>query len=115
MSDPWSEAAGLAHMPKEQALKRLTSLIASLPKGSEPGRPPEATAARLIALLPRAGGVKVSTTVRVTAARIQISRSSIALGLLALLLIGYFIFTTRASSAPGLAAAASTGEPVTPR
>jgi hypothetical protein len=110
--DPWGEAAGLARMPKEQALKRLTSLIASLPKGSEPDRPPEATAARLIALLPRARSVKVSATARVTAASTRLSRSSVALGLLVLLLVGYFIFTTRASSAPGIAAyaAASTRE-----
>lgn len=105
--DPWGEAAGLARMPKERALERLTSLIASLPKGSEPGRPPEATAARLIALLPRAGGVKVSATARITAANTRLSRSSIALGLLVLLLVGYFIFAPRASSAPGIAAYAT--------
>ena len=50
--DPWHEAASLAQMSKEAAIRRMTLLIAALAD-----RPPdcfdvEAIAARLIALLP---------------------------------------------------------------
>jgi hypothetical protein len=40
--DPWEEAAKLAQLPQESAIERLSSII------------PAATAARVIALLPRA-------------------------------------------------------------
>ena len=50
--DPWKEAVNLAGMPKEQAMERLTSLLASLPKGATASLSPELVAASLIALLP---------------------------------------------------------------
>jgi hypothetical protein len=52
--DPWREAASLARMPKEAATERMTSLIAALPERTAAHRDPEAIAARLVALLPRA-------------------------------------------------------------
>ena len=50
--DPWQEAARLARLPVQAATQRLTSLIAALPGRQIDGG---AIAARLIALLPRAG------------------------------------------------------------
>ena len=52
--DPWLEAASLARMPKEAATERMTSLISALPERTAAHRDPEAIAARLVALLPRA-------------------------------------------------------------
>jgi hypothetical protein len=50
--DPWQEAAELAQLPTESAIVRLMSVIS---------RPvPEATAARLVALLPHSGGFNIS-------------------------------------------------------
>ena len=90
--DPWTEAASLARMPKERAKERLTSLIASLPVGSITSRPPEATAAQLVALLPRSGGVNISATPWRPANPAQPSRLVLGLILLGILLLGYFIF-----------------------
>ena len=63
---------------------------------------PEIAAARLIALLPQAGSVNTAAaaTLRPVAAN---SRSGLFIGLavLALLLVGYFVFEARASNAPG--------------
>jgi hypothetical protein len=50
--DPWQEAATLAGLPQEEAIQRLTNLIAALPGGT-PTRPGPATnIAGLIASLP---------------------------------------------------------------
>jgi hypothetical protein len=52
--DPWQEAAELARLPRETAIQRLAVLIATLPDGAPPPHQnPSATAAALIALLPR--------------------------------------------------------------
>lgn len=51
--DPWEEAASLSSLPSETATRRLTSLIAALPKGRSTRPEPGVNAARLIALLPR--------------------------------------------------------------
>ncbi len=100
--DPWKEAVSLARMPRELAMDRLTSLIASLPKGPATGLSPEEIAARLIALLPQTAGFKVPAAVPLLQlAPTQRSRLFLGLGALALLLVTYFIFTTRASNAPG--------------
>ena len=99
--DPWKEAASLACMPRELAMKRLSSLIASLPKGSTASLSPEVVAASLIARLPQTAGFNVPAP----AALLQVvptqhSRLFIGLGVLALLLVAFFIFTARASDAP---------------
>ena len=116
--DPWKEAAGLARMPREQAKERLTSLIASLPKGSTASQSPKAIAARLIALLPQAGNFNTAAPATLRqVAPIPHSRLFVALGVLALLLVGYFIFTARASNVPeGVPSApAPTSEPAARR
>ncbi len=116
--DPWKEAASLARMPRDQAKQRLTSLIASLPKGATTSLSPEIIAARLIALLPQAGSVNTAApaTLRQVAPILH-SRLFVGLAVLALLLVGYFIFTARASNAPEDApgAPAATNEPAARR
>src|SRR5208337_2391413 len=86
--DPWKEAASLARMPKELAVNRLTSLIASLPKGSITRLSPQLIAARLIGLLPQA--TRFNAPMPATLSKVvPMPRSSLFLGLgiLALLLI----------------------------
>ncbi len=51
--DPWHEAASLAGVSVEMATGKLISLLAALPDSSLKRLDPGATAARLIALLPR--------------------------------------------------------------
>ena len=51
--DPWQEAAKLAGLPGEAAVRRLTGLIAALPDGPSASLNPGTIAARLIAHLPR--------------------------------------------------------------
>ena len=100
--DPWKEAVNLARMPREQAMERLTSLLASLPKGATASLSPELVAASLIALLPRAAGFKAPAAAPpLPAAPTQRTRLFIGVGVLALLLLAYFILTARASNAPG--------------
>ncbi len=116
--DPWKEAASLAHMPKQLATGRLSSLFASLPKGSTTGSAPEVVAARLIALLPQAAGFNAPAPAALRqVVPTQRSRLFIGLGVLALLLVGYIIFTARTSNAPeGMAyAPATTSEPAARR
>jgi len=116
--DPWKEALSLTRMPREQAMGRLTSLIASLPKDSATGFAPEVAATRLIALLPQATRFNAAASgPRLQSAPIQRSRLFIGLGVLALLAVGYVIFTARASNAPGgiADAPATTSEPAARR
>ena len=63
--DPWKETAHLARMPRDQAKKRLASLLASLPNGAA-GSSPEIVATRLIALSPQSGSLNtaVAATLR---------------------------------------------------
>ncbi len=116
--DPWKEAANLARMPRDEAKQRLASLIASLPNPATTGLSPEIIAARLAALLPPAGGVYAAApaTLRPVAA-IPRSRLFVGFSVLALLLVGYFIFTARASNAPEDARGipAATSEPAVRR
>lgn len=50
--DPWQEAAELSRLPRDTAIQRLISLIASLPYGLAAFPDREIAAARLVALLP---------------------------------------------------------------
>jgi hypothetical protein len=112
--DPWQEAASLARMPKEKAKQRLTSLLASLPQGATSGPAPEIIAARLIALLPQAGSVQTTEPATMRPVEpTQRLRFLVGLGVLALLLVGYWVWTTRNSHAPDSAqhAPAATGQP----
>jgi hypothetical protein len=59
--DPWKEAATLARLPGDVAIRKLTSLIAALPAGPS-ARPDSGTiAARLISLLPRVVSTDVAS------------------------------------------------------
>jgi hypothetical protein len=51
--DPWELAAKLAALPPDAATQKLTSLLAALPAESAADAANEATAARLVALLPK--------------------------------------------------------------
>ena len=51
--DPWQEATSLARMPKEAAAARLTALIDALPREPASAIPSKASAADLVALLPK--------------------------------------------------------------
>jgi len=59
--DPWQEAAELARLPRETATQRLASSIAALPDRPSAYLEHEATAARLIALLPPKTGSEILT------------------------------------------------------
>jgi hypothetical protein len=116
--DPWKEAASLARMPRDEAKRRLTSLIESLPNRATTGLSPETIAARLTALLPQEGRVNTAApaTVRQVASNPH-SRVFFVLGVVALLLVSYFIFTARASNTPHdpRGAPAATSEPAARR
>jgi hypothetical protein len=110
--DPWKEAANLARMPTKQAMERLTSLIASLPKGPTTSLSSDVIAARLIALLPQAGGFDTAapgSLLQTAPAPTRCSRLYVGLGVLALLLVSYVIFAARDSILPE----AVTGAPAT--
>jgi len=51
--DPWLEAVSLSRMSQGQATARLCGLIAALPDGPPSGRPVDAVAGELAALLPQ--------------------------------------------------------------
>ena len=111
--DPWKEAASLARMPRDEAKQQLASLISSLPNCATTDLSSENAAARLAALLPQPGNVyaAASATLRPVAA-ISGSQLFIGLAVLALLLVGYFVFEARASNAPrGADAAGAISEP----
>ncbi len=50
--DPWEEAAVLNQLPRDERVRRLTSMIAALPKGPSTRPDPASDAIRLSALLP---------------------------------------------------------------
>ena len=113
--DPWKEALCLSRMSRDEAKQRLASLIESLPAGAVTGLSPENAAARLIALLPQAGGVNTAAaaTLRPVLPVVR-SRLFVGVGILALLLAGYFVFA-RTSGSPGGRPPQSTSEPATRR
>jgi hypothetical protein len=112
--DPWKEAINLARMPKQLAIDRLSSLLASLPKGSTTGLAPEVIAASLVALLPHAAGLGAPAAAAIRqAAPTRHSRISIGLGVLAVLLVSYFVLSWRTQDTHrgGADAPAATSEP----
>ena len=58
--DPWREAAELASLPRETAIRRLSSLIAALPDELPASHDAPSVATRLIALLPRSPKIEIS-------------------------------------------------------
>jgi hypothetical protein len=51
--DPWEQAAELARLPRDTAVRQLASMLAVLPPGPSVRAEPAMIAARLVALLPR--------------------------------------------------------------
>ncbi len=58
--DPWTEAARLAQLPKQMAVKQIVCLLDALPTQTVPGLDSVGVAARLNVLLPRPAAVKRS-------------------------------------------------------
>ncbi|MGO9742272.1 MAG: hypothetical protein ACLPN5_12305 [Roseiarcus sp.] len=114
--DPWQETASLARMPRERATERLAAVIAAARKDSAMSPAVETIAARLIALLPRAAPLHVPAPKALFAtASIRPPRLFIALGVIVLLLAGYFFFAANRSTDSGPVAAATTDQTVAPR
>ena len=59
--DPWAEAASLSNLPEIAAIRKLTTIIASLPHAPMPPFDLALSSSRLIALLPHHSGNNVST------------------------------------------------------
>jgi hypothetical protein len=114
--DPWKETAALSSMPKDKAQQRLAALIASTTANLATNLKSEAIAGKLIALLPGAPNFDdpaTKTVVRATAA--QSSKSVFALGVVALVLIGFVVFTTHRLPLVGFGTTATTNEAVPAR
>jgi hypothetical protein len=114
--DAWQETAGLARMPRDQATERLTALIAAAPMDLATSLSPATIAARLVALLPQAASAQVpgpEALFKVAAARP--SRLFIALGVAALVLAAFFVFTTHPSGGRDPNPTAASGEAAAPR
>ena len=86
----------MARMPREQAMERLTSLIASLPTGATASLSPELVAAEPDRAFAASGAVGVNAhaaAAPLPAAPTQRTRLFVGVGVLALLLLAYFILT----------------------
>jgi len=111
--DPWMETAALSSMPKERAQERFAALIASTTMNLATNLNPDAVAGRLIALLPGAsnfGSPAPMTAVKATAA--QPSKVFIALGIVAVVLIGSLAFTTHRLPLVGIGTSVTTDDAV---
>lgn len=114
--DPWQETVSLARMPCEAARERLTTLIAAAPIDLATGPSAATTAARLIALLPRAPSYKVAAPeAPVKAAAVTPWRIFIMPAVFILLLAGYFAFVAHPSPEGGADWAVTTSEAPAPR
>jgi hypothetical protein len=114
--DPWKETAALSSMPKDRAQERLAALIASTTKNLATNLKPEAVANRLIALLPSASSFDTPAPITlVRAAAAQPSKSVFALGVVAIVLIGFVVFTTHRLPLVGFGSSATTNEAVPAR
>jgi hypothetical protein len=102
--DPWKEAAELSRLPRDTAIGRLASLIASLPDGRSAFPDREAIAARLIALLPRRAGLEIpSRNDLVGVSSITTSHRLfiyVAMAIMAILLSAQYIMQSREPLAP---------------
>jgi len=102
--DPWEEAASLACLPSEAATRRLTSLIAALPKGRSTRAEPRVDAARLIALLPRGVGPDnrshVTTLGRVAAQSWPVRQVMVYVISVAVMLVIQWLIANHLAAAP---------------
>jgi len=100
--DPWQETIGLARMPQDLATARLSRLIAALPGEPVSGRPLDAIAGELVALLPRSD--KFAPPPDATSAADVVPpnvRFGLALSVLALAMTLSLLFSTHAPPVSG--------------
>ena len=107
--DPWEEAARLAHLPREAAVRALAGLISALPKGSTTPTDSGTIAARLITLLPRpsqgrTAAQRVSSggprSIRVPKRAIVVARAILFLIAVALLFVSQWVAVSYLVSLP---------------
>jgi hypothetical protein len=101
--DPWQEAAELAGLPRETAIKRLASSIAALPDRPLAHFEHGTTAARLIALLPRQTNSDAplgETQANVNDATKFRAGLYMYIVLIAFMLVSQWMVTSRQTSAP---------------
>jgi hypothetical protein len=114
--DPWQEAARLARMPEETAIRRLASLIAALPDMPSARLSSGAIAARLIALLPRRSAVTHSLTEALSGsaatARSRVIRYMIFYAILLAFVLGFQHIIAGSQSPPPPESATSQQSPV---
>jgi hypothetical protein len=102
--DPWLEAVSLSRMSVSQATARLCGLIAALPDGPPSGRPVDAVAGELVALLPQtakwAPTPKAAPPKMAPRLAVMTANSRFALGALALAVLIAFslLFSTHTPS-----------------
>ncbi len=114
--DPWLETTSLAHMPRERATERLAAVITAVRTDLATSLAAETIAARLIVLLPQAAPFNVpAPEALLKIAPIRPSRFFMALSVLVLLLVGYFIFVAHPSLGDGPYSVATTIEAAAPR
>jgi len=107
--DPWEEAARLAQLPGEAAVRALAGLISALPKGSATPQDSRTIAARLITLLPRRSehGIAAQTVpsggpraIRIPNRATIIARAALCLIIVALLLVSQWVVMSHLASLP---------------
>ena len=86
--DPWQEAADLARLPVDAAVKRFAGRITALPDQAQAHRDSPTIAARVIALLPR-GRIPLTNSLR-AATTPRLKPQALWLGLVVILAIVVF-------------------------
>jgi hypothetical protein len=104
--DPWLEAVGLARMSPGQATARLCGLIAALSEGLPLGRPIDAIAGELVALLPHKANwdrpPKAASPKTAPLPAVMTPNSRFVLGALALALLVAFSLLFSTHTLPGM-------------
>ncbi len=101
--DPWQEATSLARMPREAAAVRLTAPIEALSGEPASAIPSKASAAALVALLPKGKNPEVRPSDSAFAATgLRQTQILVALSLFAIMML--IVFMTLLSAGPGTAA-----------
>ena len=109
--DPWQEATSLARMPREAAAVRLNALIDALPHEPASAIPSKASAADLVALLPKGKTSNVRPPDRIFAATgLRQTQVLVALGGFAITMLIVFAISAVFSPGPG-----SGANPLAPR
>jgi hypothetical protein len=113
--DPWLEAVGLARMSQGQATARLRGLIAALSDDPPSGRPIDAVAGELVALLPQTGKLdrppKASPPETAPLRAVMTPNGRFGLGVVALAILMAFSLLFSTHTLPG---AGQVGSPLAP-